>query len=61
MKLIVKAIDVMFYDDKNNPIFYLDNTVASLDCIFNISNEEGEKLIEMGKRRMLEHENKIIQ
>lgn len=60
MKLIVKAIDVMFYDDKNNPIFYLDNTVASLDCIFNISNEEGEKLIEMGKRRMLEHENKII-
>lgn len=60
MKLIVKAIDVMFYDDKNNPIFYLDNTVASLDCIFNISNEEGEKLIEMGKRRILEHENKII-
>lgn len=60
MKLIVKAIDVIFYDDKNNPIFYLDNTVASLDCIFNISNEEGEKLIEMGKRRMLEHENKII-
>lgn len=60
MKLIVKAIDVMFCDDKNNPIFYLDNTVASLDCIFNISNEEGEKLIEMGKRRMLEHENKII-
>ena len=60
MKLVVKAIDVMFYDDKNNPIFYLDNTVASLDCIFNISNEEGEKLIEMGKRRMLEHENKII-
>ena len=60
MKLIVKAIDVMFYDDKNNPIFYLDNTVASLDCIFNISNEEGEKIIEMGKRRMLEHENKII-
>ena len=60
MKLIVKTIDVMFYDDKNNPIFYLDNTVASLDCIFNISNEEGEKLIEMGKRRMLEHENKII-
>ena len=60
MKLIVKAVDVMFYDDKNNPIFYLDNTVASLDCIFNISNEEGEKLIEMGKRRMLEHENKII-
>ena len=60
MKLIIKAIDVMFYDDKNNPIFYLDNTVASLDCIFNISNEEGEKLIEMGKRRMLEHENKII-
>lgn len=60
MKLIVKAIDVMFYDDENNPIFYLDNTVASLDCIFNISNEEGEKLIEMGKRRMLEHENKII-
>ena len=60
MKLIVKAIDVMFYDDKNNPIFYLDNTVASLDCIFNISNEEGEKLIEMGKRRRLEHENKII-
>ena len=60
MKLIVKAIDVMFYDDKNNPIFYLDNTVASLDCIFNISNEEGEKLIEMSKRRMLEHENKII-
>ena len=60
MKLIVKAIDVMFYDDKNNPIFYLDNTVASLDCIFNISNEEREKLIEMGKRRMLEHENKII-
>ena len=60
MKLIVKAIDVMFYDDKNNPIFYLDNTVASLDCIFNISNEEGEKLIEMGKRRMLEHEDKII-
>lgn len=60
MKLIVKAIDVMFYDDKNNPIFYLDNTVASLDCIFNISNEEGEKLIEIGKRRMLEHENKII-
>ena len=60
MKLIVKAIDVMFYDDKNNPIFYLDNTVASLDCIFNISNEEGEKLIEMGKRRMLEPENKII-
>ena len=60
MKLIVKAIDVMFYDDKNNPIFYLDNTVASLDCIFNISNEEGEKLIEIGRRRMLEHENKII-
>lgn len=60
MKLIVKAIDVIFYDDKNNPIFYLDNTVASLDCIFNISNEEGEKLIEIGKRRMLEHENKII-
>lgn len=60
MKLIVKAIDVMFYDDKNNPIFYLDNTVASLDCIFNISNEEGEKLIEIGKRRMLENENKII-
>ena len=60
MKLIIKAIDVMFYDDKNNPIFYLDNTVASLDCIFNISNEEGEKLIEIGKRRMLEHENKII-
>ena len=60
MKLIVKAVDVMFYDDKNNPIFYLDNTVASLDCIFNISNEEGEKLIEIGKRRMLEHENKII-
>lgn len=60
MKLIVKAIDVMFYDDENNPIFYLDNTVASLDCIFNISNEEGEKLIEIGKRRMLEHENKII-
>lgn len=60
MKLIVKAIDVMFYDNKNNPIFYLDNTVASLDCIFNISNEEGEKLIEIGKRRMLEHENKII-
>ena len=60
MKLIVKAIDVMFYDDKNNPIFYLDNTVASLDCIFNISNEEGEKLIEIGKRRILEHENKII-
>ena len=60
MKLIVKAVDVMFYDDKNNRIFYLDNTVASLDCIFNISNEEGEKLIEMGKRRMLEHENKII-
>ena len=60
MKLIVKAIDVMFYDDKNNPIFYLDNTVASLDCIFNISNEEGEKLIKIGKRRMLEHENKII-
>ena len=60
MKLIVKAIDVMFYDDKNNPIFYLDNTVASLDCIFDISNEEGEKLIEIGKRRMLEHENKII-
>ena len=60
MKLIVKAIDVMFYDDKNNPIFYLDNTVASLDCIFNISNEEGEKLIEIGKRRMLKHENKII-
>lgn len=60
MKLIVKAIDVMFYDDKNNPIFYLDNTVASLDCIFNISNEEGEKLIEIGKRRMLEHENKVI-
>lgn len=60
MKLIVKAIDAMFYDDKNNPIFYLDNTVASLDCIFNISNEEGEKLIEMGKRRILEHENKII-
>ena len=60
MKLIVKAVDVMFYDDKNNPIFYLDNTVASLDCIFNISNEEGEKLIEMGKRRMLEHENKVI-
>ena len=41
MKLIVKAIDAMFYDDKNNPIFYLDNTVAYLDCIFNISNEEG--------------------
>lgn len=60
MKLIVKAVDVMFYDDKNNPIFYLDNTVASLDCIFNISNEEGEKLIEIGKRRMLEHENKVI-
>lgn len=60
MKLIVKAIDAMFYDDENNPIFYLDSTVASLDCIFNISNEEGEKLIEMGKRRMLEHENKII-
>ena len=60
MKLIVKAIDAMFYDDENNPIFYLDNTVASLDCIFNISNEEGEKLIEMGKRRMLEHENKVI-
>ena len=60
MKLIVKAIDVMFYDDKNNPIFYLDNTVASLDCIFNISNEEGEKLIEIGKRRILEHENKVI-
>ena len=60
MKLIVKAVDVMFYDDKNNPIFYLDNTVASLDCIFNISNEEGEKLIEIGKRRMLKHENKII-
>ena len=60
MKLIVKAIDVMFYDDENNPIFYLDNTVASLDCIFNISNEEGEKLIEIGKRRMLEHENKVI-
>lgn len=60
MKLIVKAIDVVFYDDKNNPIFYLDNTVASLDCIFNISNEEGEKLIEIGKRRMLENENKII-
>ena len=60
MKLIVKAIDVMFYDDKNNPIFYLDNTVASLDCIFDISNEEGEKLIEIGKRRMLEHENKVI-
>ena len=60
MKLIVKAIDVMFYDDKNNPVFYLDNTVASLDCIFNISNEEGEKLIEIGKRRMLEHENKVI-
>ena len=60
MKLIIKAIDVIFYDDKNNPIFYLDNTVASLDCIFNISNEEGEKLIEIGKRRMLEHENKII-
>ena len=60
MKLIVKAIDVMFYDDKNNPIFYLDNTVASLDCIFNISNEEGEKLIEIGKRRMLEYENKVI-
>ena len=60
MKLIVKAIDAMFYDDENNPIFYLDNTVASLDCIFNISNEEGEKLIEIGKRRMLEHENKVI-
>ena len=60
MKLIVKAIDVIFYDDKNNPIFYLDNTVASLDCIFNISNEEGEELIEIGKRRMLENENKII-
>ena len=60
MKLIVKAIDAIFYDDENNPIFYLDNTVASLDCIFNISNEEGEKLIEMGKRRMLEHEKKII-
>lgn len=60
MKLIVKAVDVMFYDDKNNPIFYLDNTVASLDCIFNISNEEGEKLIEIGKRRMLEYENKVI-
>ena len=60
MKFIVKAIDAMFYDDKNNPIFYLDNTVASLDCIFNISNEEGEKLIEIGKRRMLKHENKII-
>ena len=60
MKLMVKGIDAMFYDDKNNPIFYLDNTVASLDCIFNISNEEGEKLIEIGKRRMLEHENKII-
>ena len=38
MKLIVKAIDAIFYDDENNPIFYLDNTVASLDCIFNISN-----------------------
>ena len=60
MKLIVKAIDAMFYDDENNPVFYLDNTVASLDCIFNISNEEGEKLIEIGKRRMLEHENKVI-
>ena len=60
MKLIVKAIDAMFYDDENNPIFYLDNTVASLDCIFNISNEEGEKLIEIGKRRMLERENKVI-
>ena len=60
MKLIVKAIDAIFYDDENNPIFYLDNTVASLDCIFNISNEEGEKLIEIGKRRMLEHENKVI-
>ena len=60
MKLIVKAIDAMFYDDENNPIFYLDNTVASLDCIFDISNEEGEKLIEIGKRRMLEHENKVI-
>lgn len=60
MKLSVKAIDAIFYDDENNPIFYLDNTVASLDCIFNISNEEGEKLIEIGKRRMLEHENKII-
>lgn len=60
MKLMVKGIDAMFYDDENNPIFYLDNTVASLDCIFNISNEEGKKLIEMGKRRMLEHENKII-
>ena len=60
MKLIVKAVDVMFYDDKNNSIFYLDNTVASLDCIFNISNEEGEKLIEIGKRRMLEYENKVI-
>ena len=60
MKLIVKAIDAMFYDDENNPIFYLDNTVASLDCIFNISNEEGEKLIEIDKRRMLEHENKVI-
>ena len=60
MKLIVKAIDATFYDDENNPIFYLDNTVASLDCIFNISNEEGEKLIEIGKRRMLEHENKVI-
>ena len=60
MKLIVKAIDAIFCDDENNPIFYLDNTVASLDCIFNISNEEGEKLIEIGKRRMLEHENKVI-
>lgn len=60
MKLIVKAIDAISYDDENNPIFYLDNTVASLDCIFNISNKEGEKLIEIGKRRMLEHENKVI-
>ena len=53
MRVVTKIKDAIFYSkETNEPIFVLDDTAATLDCTFDISDEFGERIIKMYEGRL---------